>query len=231
MGSLTAPPPSGAPAARGRAIDDPYFALPEACPFVPGSSPFHIKGWGYLGELAFYAGFVPGGIDAVARSVKDPAIASFLSRPFTPDAWYDLVPKLYLSQAAARVRGIPFSAHCREVSRYHAVDKFRGIYRPLLKVVSSETLALWVPRLASSFYDFGATESHVVGDQRVRVVRRGVPRIAVQWWAAAAAAYFEYCLETAGAHLPRVRWLPTESEGERLGMELVTMPLEITWSA
>ncbi|MGO8999854.1 MAG: hypothetical protein ACLQVI_41540 [Polyangiaceae bacterium] len=215
----------------GRAVDDPYFAIPEACPFLPGSSPFRIKGWGYIGDITFYTDFVPGGIEAVAQHVKDSTIASFLSRTFTPDAWYDLIPKLYLSQAAARARGVAFDAHCREVSRYHAQDKFSGIYRPLLKVVSSEMIALWTPRLASSFYDFGTTESHVAGERLVRVVRKGVPRIAVQWWAAAASAYFEYCLETAGARIPHVRWLPTEPDGERLGMELVRMPLEITWAA
>jgi hypothetical protein len=214
----------------GRAVDDPYYALPEVCPLPPGTSPFRIKGWGYLGDLKFYASHVGGGVEAVARQVTDPAIASFLSRTFTPDAWYDLLPKLYLSQAAARARGVPFDVHWAEVSRYHAADKFSGIYRPLLKVVSSEMLALWVPRLSSSFYDFGSTESRVASPRLVSVVRKGVPRVAVQWWAAAASAYFEYCLVTAGAKAPRVRWLPTEPDGERLGMELVRMPLEITWS-
>ena len=223
MGSLKPPP--------GRAVDDPYYALPEACPFVPGSSPFRIKGWGYTGDLAFYDQFVPGGIEAVARNVRDPAVASFLSRSFVPDAWYDLLPKLYLSQAAARARAVSFEAHCREVSRYHAQDKFSGIYRPLLRVVSSEMIAVWTPRLASSFYDFGSTESAVVSPRTVRVVRHGVPRVAVHWWAAAASAYFEFCLEAAGARLPHVRWLATEPDGERLGMELVKMPLEITWAA
>jgi hypothetical protein len=225
----TVSPPSSPPPP-GRGVDDPYFALPEACPFPPGSGPFRIKGWGYIGDLRFYAEFVPGGIDAVAKHVKDPTVAAFLSRSFTPDAWYDVVPKLYLSQAAARARGVAFTTHCREVSRWHAQEKFSGIYRPLLRVVSSEMMALWTPRLTSSFYDFGSTESRVVGERLVRVVRRGVPRVAVQWWAAAASAYFEYCLQTAGARLPHVRWLPTEPDGERLGMELVKMPLEITWA-
>ncbi len=222
MGSLR---PSG-----GKSIDDPFFTLPDKCPFLPGSGPFRIKGWGYVGDIAFYSEFVPGGIDAVAKHVKDPTIAAFLSRTFTPDAWYDLVPKLYLSQAAARARGLAFDVHCREVSRYHAADKFSGIYRPLLRVVSSEMIAVWTPRLASNFYDFGSTESQVVGERTVRVVRKGVPRVAVQWWAAAASAYFEYCLETAGARLPHVRWYPVEADGERLGMELAKMTLDITWA-
>jgi hypothetical protein len=211
-------------------VDDPHFHLPETFPFAPGSSPFRIKGWGYAGDISFYDRFVAGGHEAVARGVKDPAVATFLSKKFVPDAWYDVIPKLYLSQAAARLRGLSFDAHCREVSKYHAQEKFSGIYRPLLRVVSSEMLAVWIPRLASSFYDFGSTESAVVGPCLVRVVRHGVPRIAVQWWAAAASAYFEYVLQTAGARMAHVRWHPTEPDGERLGMELVKMPLDITWT-
>jgi hypothetical protein len=218
------------PPAPTRAIDDPYFTLPEAIPFAPGSGPFRMKGWGYIGDLRFYEENVPGGIAAVLKHLSDPAIAAFVARKFDPDQWYDLTPKLYVSRAAARLRGMTYDAHCRDVSRWHAVDKFRGIYRPLLRVVSSEVLAVWIPRLTSSFYDFGTTESHVVSPKLVRVVRRGVPRIAVQWWAAAASAYFEYVLATAGAPHPQVKWLATEAEGERLGMDLYRMPLEISWA-
>jgi hypothetical protein len=214
----------------GRPIEDPFFGLPDEVPFPPGSGPFRIKGWGYAGDLRFYESHVPGGIDAVAKNVKDPAVSAFLHRHFDPDGWYDLAPKLYLSQAAARARGVPFDAHCREVSQWHAQDKFSGIYRPLLKVVSSEMLALWIPRLSSTFYDFGTIESRVAGMRLVRVVRYGQPRIAVQWWAAAASAYFEYVLRAAGARHPRVRWLAVEPDGERLGMDLHRMPFEITWA-
>ena len=163
--------------------------------------------------------------------MKDPAIASFLSRSFVPDAWYDLLPKLYLSQAAARLRGLSYDAHCREVSRYHAQEKFSGIYRPLLRVVSSEMLAVWTPRLASSFYDFGSTESAVTGPRLVRVVRHRRAAHGRSVVGGRSVGVLRIRPPTAGARLPHVRWLPTEPDGERLGMELVKMPLEITWAA
>ncbi len=244
MGSLKPPstkPPAAKPPSQmppslkpggGRPIEDPYFALPDETPFTPGSSPFRIKGWGYEGDVRFYEEFVPGGAAGIIRLVheKDPAMASFLGRKFTPDGWYDVIPKLYQSQAAARLRGLEYQVHCRELSRWHAQDKFSGIYRPLLKVVSSEMLAVWIPRLSSTFYDFGSTESRVAGAKLVRVTRFGMPRVTVQWWAAAATGYFEYVLLTAGARHPQIRWLPTEPDGERLGMDLVKMPFEITWA-
>ena len=213
-----------------RAIEDSYFNLPEVPPFAPGTSPFRIKGWGYTGDQRFYSDFVPGGIDAIAHNLNDPGIATFLHKSFRPDDWYDVVPKLYLGAAASRVRGMTHEAHAREVSRFHAVEKFSGIYRPLLKILRSEVIAIWCPRLASTFYDFGTTESHVAGPRHVCVDRRGIPRIAVQWWSWAASAYFEYVLEAAGARAPHVKWLGTEADGERMGMELFRMPFEISWS-
>lgn len=224
MGSLKPP--------AGRNVEDPHFALPEKAPFAPGAGPFRIKGWGYEGDVRFHEERVPGGVAAITQMVreKDPTIATFLARKFEPDGWYDLIPKLYQSQAAARLRGVSFGSHCRELSRWHAQDKFSGIYRPLLRVVSSETLAVWMPRMSSSFYDFGAIESRVVAANLVRGARTGMPRIAVQWWAAAAVGYFEYVLEAAGTRNGRVRWLPTEHDGERQGMELVRMPFEVSWT-
>ncbi len=221
MGSLK--PPAGRP------IEDPHYLLPEAAPFTAGSGPFRIKGWGYEGDVRYYNEFVPGGAAAVAAAVKDKAIAAFLLRKFEPDGWYDLVPKLYHAQAAAKLRGISYTTHCHDVSRWHAQDKFSGIYRPLLRVANPEMLAVWIPRMSSSFYDFGSVESRVISSKLVRVTRFGVPRVGVQWWAAAATGYFEYVLAATGARHPHVRWLPTEVEGERLGMELVTMPFELTW--
>src|ERR1700689_105734 len=98
------PPTPSVTTTPGRHIEDPHFALPDATPFTPGSSPFRIKGWGYEGDVRFYEEFVPGGVAAITKAVreKDPAIASFLGRKFTSDGWYDLLPKLYQSQAAAR---------------------------------------------------------------------------------------------------------------------------------
>jgi len=223
VGSLNPPP--------GRTIDDPYFALPEVTPFPPGSGPFRVKGWGYEGDVRFYDEIVPGGADAVVRLVRerDPAVAAFLQRRFDPCDWYDLVPKLYQSEAAARLRGLDYQTHCRELSRWHAQDKISGVYRPLLKLASAETLAVWIPRLSSAFYDFGSVESRMAGAKLVRVTRFGMPHVAVQWWAAAATAYFEHVILEVGARHPHVRWLPTESDGERMGMELVNMPFEVTW--
>jgi hypothetical protein len=214
----------------GRSIEDPHFILPEEPPFSPGSGPFRIKGWGYQGDVRFYDEHVPGGAEAVAHAVRDPAVGAFLLRKFEPDAWYDVVPKLYQAQAAAKLRGISYEKQCAEASRWHAQDKFSGIYRPLLRVASSEMLAVWIPRLSSSFYDFGSTESRVVGPKVVKVTRYGVPRVAVLWWAHAASSYFEYVIGATGARHPHVRWHPTLPDGERMGMELVKMPFELTWA-
>jgi len=222
-------PPSSRPPP-GRAIEEPYFALPDTLPFKPGAGPFRVKGWGYLGDTRFYDEHVPGGARAVAQAVKDPAITAFVNRPIEPNSWYDIYPKLYLGHAAARLRGATYEAHSREVSRWHAQDKFSGIYRPLLKMVSSELLAMWIPRMSSSFYDFGSTETRVRATKVVSVIRYGVPRIVVRWWAYAATAYFEYVLLTGGARHPHVRWLPVEPDGERLGVDLHRMTFEITWA-
>ena len=51
---------------------------PRGVPVPPGSSPFRIKGWGYIGDITFYTEFVPGG-DRGGRAAREGPDRSRLS--------------------------------------------------------------------------------------------------------------------------------------------------------
>jgi len=209
--------------------DDPTFEPPAKVPFTPGTSPFRMRGHGYLGDNEFYALHVPGGVDAIAAELDDPTLRRFLTQTFEHDRWYDLVPKVYFGLAAAKLRRVSPDTHAREVSGWHARQQFRGIYRSLIKIPSAEQVAMWLPRIAGSFQEFVTMEASIVGPRIVRGARVGMPRVCVQWYAAAFSGYMDATLEVGGIKGARCRMLSAERCGERLGMDLFRMPYEISW--
>ncbi len=212
-------------------ITDPSFSPPREPPFPVGTSPFRQKGNAYLGDVRYYNDVVRGGLAAVVAALPDDAHRAFARQQFRASEWYDAYPGAQLEVAAARVRGYSFERHRRETGVWHATHAARGLYGALLRLVSSETVALWAPRISSIYFEFGRTEARVAGRNLVLVTRRGTPRELVQWLAFASAGFTEAALKLAGARDVRVEIDNVVDDGRNLGRELARFDMRIAWGA
>jgi hypothetical protein len=211
------------------ALRDPEFAPPVVLPFEVGTSPFRQKGNGYLGDQRYLDAVVQGGFRAVVAALHDPAVRGFFEQRFVASDWYDAYPGAVLEAAAARLRGVPFEQHRRQTGAWHAVEATRGIYGALLRLVSSESVARWGPRISAIYFEFGKTESIVVGPRAVDVWRRGIPRELAQWLIYASAGFCAEALKQNGASQPIVIAQDVENDGESHGRALVAARLRIAW--
>lgn len=212
-----------------RIASDPYFRLPEQIPLAPGTSPFRMKGDSYNAAMLFLNSRVPGGFPAVVAAM--PAnMQAFFKQSFRPSDWYDVVPNPYMHTIAAKLRGIPFRAHIQDNGSWHAEHAMRGPLRTLLRVLSHENVALWLPRISATYHDFGKTETKPVGDGKVRGKRTGMPRSLVPWYTALSAAFCEKALSIGGASNPRMLYGTAEPEGSRSGQDIYSLHFEIMWS-
>ena len=100
-------------------ILDPSFAPPSSLPFPPGTSPFRQKGNGWIGDYAFFDANVRGGTKAVLEALPAGTLRAFHEQKFRGSEWYDVFPIMMLHVAAARLRGVPFTEHRRQVGAYH----------------------------------------------------------------------------------------------------------------
>lgn len=210
-------------------ILDPSFAPPREPPFPVGTSPFRQKGNGYLGDMQYYNDVVRGGADAVVAALPDDAHRTFARQRFRASEWYDAYPGAQLEIAAARVRGYAFERHRRETGAWHAKHAARGLYGALLRIVSSETIALWGPRISSIYFEFGRSDARATGPREVVVTRRGTPRELLQWLAFASAGFTETALQLAGARDVRVVLENVVDDGRLHGRYLSAVDLRITW--
>jgi hypothetical protein len=205
------------------------FDLPPKPPFPLGTSPFHIRGAVYLDDLRWLEEVTPGGVAAALERAE--ALRPFFQQSFRAHRFYDIQPLTYLTAASAALRGVSF-LHCvRETARLHAGHASTGVGGYLLRAFSYDALALWLPKAAAWFDDFGAVEGESIRRGALRGARRGVPLFLVRNLAVASAEFLEEILRRAGAVRPRVHGLEPTPDGERLGYPLYRVPFEVTWES
>jgi hypothetical protein len=120
--------------------------------------------------------------------------------------------------------------HLREQGVFLAERTFKGFSGVLLRVVSTELVATWLPRLSSSFHDFGSVETAVAAPGVVRGSRYGMPRMFLHVWGVTASEVIEQIMKRCGAIDPRCLVLEPESEGLVNGYEVFRIPFEVRWT-
>jgi hypothetical protein len=204
--------------------------LPESpSPFPCWASPYRQKGHGYLGDMAFFDRVVPGGSAAVVASIRGASLRAFLEQRFHASEWYDAYPGVALHRAAARLCRQPFDLLRERAGAYHA-ETAGTLYHALLRCVSTENVALWGPRVASIYFEFGKIQTQVEGPTCVTGRWGHLPAGFVQFVAFAARGFTERTLVLAGARSPRFEIGEVEPDGEAHGQPLHRVAVGITWS-
>jgi hypothetical protein len=189
---------------------------------------FRAKGLVFLGARQFYGEHVEGGCDAV-RAHLDPELAAFFDQTFFSGAWYDVMPLLPISMAAARAARMPHSRMVRENAQWVAKRDLRGIYRLVVAVASVEMVVERLPGLSLRYFDFGHADGRMVGDKSFESTRSGIPAPLADWFAVATLGFVPYALGLAGAKDVRVHASPHAPDGHGHGMALVKTKFEISW--
>jgi hypothetical protein len=166
----------------------------------------------------------------VLRQNGDKAFESFMGRSFSATDWYDIYPAVHFAPLVARASGISMVQYMRASAAVHAEQALRGFTAVLLKLVSNETVASWIPRISAWYHDFGPVETRVVREGHVRGTRRRVPVFAVQAWSVLGMHFVEHVLRHAGATEPRVHALEAEPDGSQDDCPLYQISFDVTWS-
>jgi hypothetical protein len=182
----------------------------------------------FLGAREFYAEQVPGGCDAV-RAHLDPETAAFFDRRFLSGAWYDVMPLLPISAAAARASGKTLTKLVRENAEWIAKRDLRGIYKLILAVASVEMVVEKLPDLSLRYFDFGRADGRMSGEKTFESNRFGIPAPMADWFAAATAGFVPVALTLAGARNVFVRSAPHAPDGQAHGVALLRTKFEIRW--
>jgi hypothetical protein len=201
----------------------------EALTYDPGLGPLRAKGMIYLGAGRYYAGHVPGGVEAVLARLSSPKIVAFLRQPFVAGGWYDVGPLIPFGEAAAQVAGVTHMDFLRQQARAQAQSDINGVYKMLLKLATPEMVMSRLPRAASQYFDFVRAEVKEIGPKHWQSSAHGIPAVAAQQYMTTTEAFVVRALELAGAKNLRHKWFTPEPAGQNAGIAIVSCRRELSW--
>jgi hypothetical protein len=213
-------------------------ALPAPFPSEPGqqaAAPFRTKGLVFQGACDFYDRFIPGGTRAVIASAARsnpslPGLERSLSQSFVAGGWYDVLPILPMSRAAAFLGGLTHLRLLRDNAAWLARRDLHGVYKVVLQLASVEMVAMRLPRLSMRYFDFGSSSGKMSGPKQMTSQRTGIPRSMGDWFVHCTEGFVPVALTLAGAQDVRVRCVTAPTPARRGGQELVDITVELSWS-
>jgi hypothetical protein len=210
-------------------LSDPCFDVPVHIPLAPGTSPFWQKGLVYRGNLDFMNRHVPGGVPAIVRNLPTPELRKFFEQRFEVSQWYDSLPNAYFQQTAAQLRGVPLVEHAQQLGVFHARERLKGFSSLVLKVLSTQSVALWVPRVPSMYYSYAKTHTQIIGPRRVALTVAGVPVMMARWIGAIFAATGGAFIASSGAKDVVAGFSSAEPESSKHEIPVCCLEGLITW--
>jgi hypothetical protein len=198
-------------------------------PCDPGTSRFHIKGLSYRGIKQFIHSRLPGGHDAIVRSLDDARLPPFLEQRFLASSRYDILPMLPINAAIARQLGVPLRELAAQQGDAQARYDAGEVYRRTFEVMTLEDPVGSMNRYEMLYYDFGECRGAVVAPGHVVQVRRGMPEYLLPWFTPMHTAYIKALFVMKGA--PGVEVVPQApiASGVRHGLRIVDVETHIRW--
>jgi hypothetical protein len=178
-----------------------FAAIGEIPPVLPGKSPFHIRGTGYLGHLAWIDQHYPGGRPAFL-ALLSPPMRAFFSQTFLAISMFDFLPLASAGQACARSLKMKFVDFIEMRGRHQAELDIGGVYRVLLKMTSAKMIASKLPGIMSKYFDFGTARPLSEEANCVRFEVATIPTMLVDWFLGCYTGYVEVIVGAAGGHIP-----------------------------
>ena len=101
----------------------------------------------------------------------------------------------------------------------------------LLKVVSTESVALRLPRAVSQYFDFGRIETAPEEKGVVACVSAGIPRILFHWYQTVVTTYVGVALEIANVGGVKIEETEPVPDGAVRGAATLRFRWKIRWAA
>ena len=207
-----------------------FLPAPGAWPFPPGEAPFRVKGTAYRGHLEYVAAEVEGGVPRMLAGFEDRRLAAYLEQPFLASSFYDLYPLVMAAGPSAEASGMTPRAFAETRSRVQAPKDLRGVYRFLLSMVPTRTVARRIPQLFTQIFDFGKAEVAREEGTEIDVTFDGIPSALAPWFGTVVCAYGESALRTSGADSASFTLRPATVSGTAHGVPLARFVVEIRWA-
>lgn len=160
----------------------------------------------------------------------DPRYSRFLGQQFLAASFYDIFPLVVAAGPCAIAMGLSAPDFVARRSRAQAPKDLAGVYRFLLAMVPTRSVAKRLPQLFTQILDFGKAEIERDAPGEVDAMLDGLPGAISPWFGTVISAYGEAALRTSGAKRAALTVRPGTFARTEHGVPLVRSLIEVRWS-
>lgn len=196
-------------------------------PVAPGTSPFQIKGAGFLGHMAWVDESYPGGRAAFLAALS-PDMRAYFESVFLAMSWYDLVALASAGAVCADVMGMPFRDFIAMRARHQANHDVTGMYKMLLRLANPRMIAPRIPKMMSNYLDFGEVRVRSEQQDGMIVEVLGVPVMLADWLVGCYQGFLEVLVRESGGRDAKLV-SKINAQGSRQGFPMGTLEVTVSW--
>ncbi len=201
----------------------------ERMPRTPGKSPFHVKGLAYKGLLHFVATKIDGGVGVLAASMRDGVLRDYITQTFLASTFYDALPLVAASAAAANLVNIPLDAFAQNQGKAQAKYDVDHSFRAFIQGRTIEDFPSRCKLIASRYFDFGEWEANSFSPGTITFVVKGIPAWSAPWFGPLLGGYASSMVQSVSRKNASCTVYPTRRDGTHDGIQTVIVEMDISF--
>jgi len=201
----------------------------ERMPRAPGKSPFHVKGLAYKGLLHLVTTKIEGGVGVLAASMRDASLRDYITQTFLPSTFYDALPLVAASSAAANLLNIPLDTFAQNQGRAQAKYDADHAFRAFVQGRSIEDFPSRCKLIAARYFDFGEWEANSFSPGTVTFVVKGIPAWSSPWFGPVLAGYASTMVQYVARKNASCTMYPTRRDSTTDGFQTVIAEMDISF--
>jgi hypothetical protein len=207
------------------------FKASDYTPVLPGSSPFHFRGF-YYDRLFARVKEMPGGMPRLLSELKDDRVRQFALQRFSWTAWYDALPTMPLYAAIARMEGTDITTSVQRSTKVAAAAMVPSVLRYAVDLRGGRgVIAAFVTKLVLHTVDFVTVDFEHIGAERTVAVGKGVPLFIAPSIVGLVLGGFEGVLRVSGADDIVADYSDVVLSKRSDGFETVSIRYDFSWRA
>lgn len=197
-------------------------ASPQLSPI--DASPYRVRGQVFLGTRSFFEAQVAGGYESLLSALRPP-LRAFMSQPFRPRDFYEVMVVPELIDMEAKVAGLSIARYLDQRTRFQALRDLSGAVALALRLMPMGVVISRVAASMTNTFNFGESEVTKVAPCHYHVQIRDVPQRLCAWLEHSVGVYGQTGLMASGARGVEVRSLPPD----RGAHSTVHLHVDVRW--
>ncbi len=201
----------------------------ERLPRSPGKSPFQVKGLAYKGVLHFVTTKIDGGVGVLAASMRDASLRDYITQTFLASTFYDVLPLVAASAAAANLLNIPLDTFAHNQGRAQAKYDADHAFRAFVQGRTIEDFPSRCKLIASRYFNFGEWEANSFSPGTITFVVKGIPAWSAPWFGPLLGGYASMMVQYVSKKNASATVYPTRRDSTTEGIQTVVVEMDISF--